>query len=96
MSHETADLIAFLHEVIEMRVKDLSEQALKRADFIEINQKLVDFMDGITDERVREILQRFEDMKNEYCGMIMSYLYNGGLQDSLALYGMLRKRVLLQ
>ena len=95
MSRKT-DLIAFLHEVIEMRVKDLSEQVLKRADFIQINQKLVDFMDGITDERTREILQKYEDLKNEYCAMIISYLYNAGLQDSLTLYGLLRKRVLLQ
>jgi len=95
MSYES-ELIAFLHEVADLRIKDISEQANQQADFIKINQASLAFMDSVTDENILAVLLNYEDLKNEYISSLMPYLYISGAKDSLMLYGMLSKLILYQ
>jgi hypothetical protein len=93
--HET-DLIAFLHEASDLRVQALAEQAHQQPDFKKINQTMLDFMESVTDEDTRATLLRYEALKNDYIALLMPYLYEAGAKDSLAMYGLLSKKILTQ
>ena len=93
MSNES-DLIAFLHEIMEERIKVLSEEANQQPEFIKINQSLNDFMGTITDDNIRAVLLQYEALKNDYVALIMTFLYQSGAKDSLQLYGLLSKQIL--
>ena len=90
-----ADLIAFLHEVADLRVKALSELAHQQPDFKKVNQATLDFMESVQDEKILAVLLNYEDLKNEYISMIMLHLYVAGARDSLMLYGLLSKQIYL-
>lgn len=93
MSYES-EFIVFLHEVLEMRVKDISEQVQQQADIGEINQRTLDFMENITDEDVRAVLLHYEELKNEYNSLIMPLMYNSGIKDLIMLYRILQSHPL--
>jgi len=92
MEHET-DLIAYLHEMADLRIRGLSEQASQQPDFKKVNQAMLDFMESAQDEKILAVLLNYEDLKNEYISMIMPYLYIAGARDSLMLYGLLSKQI---
>ena len=92
MEHET-DLIAFLHEMADLRVKALTELAHQQADFKKVNQATLDFMESVKDNTALTVLMDYEDIKNEYISMIIRHLYIAGARDSLMLYGLLSKQL---
>jgi len=92
MNHET-DLLTFLHEAVDLRVRDLTEQAHQQPDFVKVNQSLLDFMESVADENIRAVLVPYEEMKNEYVALLLPYLYMAGAKDSLGLYGLLSKQI---
>jgi hypothetical protein len=90
---DQTELLSFLHEAMETRVKELTDHAHRQPDFMKINQATVDFIESVTDEEMRSILLKYEEFKNEYIGLIMPYLYEAGARDSLKLYGLLYKQI---
>jgi len=94
MEHET-ELLTFLHEVADLRIRALSVQADQQPDFIKIKQATLDFMESVTDEKMQAVLFAYEDLKMEYISLIIHHLYIAGAKDSLALYGLLSKQILL-
>ena len=85
------DLLSFLHEAIELRIKAISEQANHEPDFVNANQKMLEFMDIVADENIRPTLLKYEALKNDYIALLMPYLYETGLKDGLAIYGLLQR-----
>ena len=92
MSNES-ELLSFLDETLDERVKALSEQANLEPDFIKINQAICDFMETVTDEKARSILLEYESLKNDFIALLMPYLYKAGSRDSLQLYGLMLKEI---
>jgi len=95
MEHET-DLLTFLHEVADLRIRALCLQADQLPDFIKVKQATLDFMESVTDEKMQTVLFAYEDLKLEYISLIIHHLYIAGAKDSLALYGLLSKQILSQ
>ena len=95
MTHET-DLLSFLHEAIELRIRAISEQANHNPGFVKVNQKMLDFMENVTDEGIRATLLKYEALKSDYIALLMPHLYEAGLKDGLAIYGLLQRFNLCQ
>ena len=94
MEHET-DLMKFLYEVADLRVRYLTEQAHQLIDFTKINKTMLDFVESVKDEQALKTLLDYEDLKNEYISLIINHLYIMGAKDSLMLYGLLSKQISL-
>jgi len=92
MEYET-DLLSFLREVADLRIRALSVQADQLPDFIKVKRATLDFMESVADKKIQAVLFAYEDLKLEYISLIMRHLYIAGAKDSLAMYGLLSKQI---
>jgi len=88
MAHE-AELLTFLHEVADTRVKGLSERVHTQPKFKEINQAMLCFIESVTDENARAVLMQYEALKNDYIALLMPFIYESGAKDILTTYGLM-------
>lgn len=90
------DILSFLDEAMEMRIKAITEQAHQRPDFTEANQATISFIESIADENIKAAVLQYEALKNDYIALLMPYLYRTGAKDSLMLHGLLLKQIFRQ
>ena len=95
MSHET-ELLAFLHEVLGMRVENRGLDANCYVEYVKATQELSEFLKSITDDNMRTILLEHEEINSHISHLLMRHMYKAGIKDSITLLRLILKLVLFQ